>query len=79
MKPAGANLGECTRGPDVRHIGCGGQIAPTGQLFDVVDFGMGFHGKKFKVNRKFSRKPTGYSGFCMKCGKEGAFKFQGKG
>lgn len=78
LVPAGGKVGECTRGPDVRHVGCGGAIWPDGEVYSVVNFGCGFRGGKFVIDRQFSRKPTGYKGFCAKCHKSGAFHFAGK-
>ena len=70
------HAGECTRGPDVRHLGCGGAIWVSGEVRSLADFGMGFIGGKFVVKTKYTRKITGYSGECEKCRKSGAFMFK---
>lgn len=70
-----SRAGQCSHGPDVKHIGCGGDIAVSGTVHGLTNLGFGFRGGKFVVDATHSRKPTGYSGFCMKCHKEGSFTF----
>lgn len=77
----------------IRHAECGGQVMVGGEIRSLVDFGFGFRkrGKRrgwdtkeiatpvgpLSVDRKYSKKVTGYSGCCMKCRAEGQFMLEG--
>ena len=69
------HTGKCKQ--DIR-CECGGQIASSGTLHPLVDFGMGFVGRKFEVKRVYGKRVIGYVGFCMKCQKEGKFLLPGE-
>jgi hypothetical protein len=72
---APAQVGQCTHGPDVRHVGCGGQIWVDAMLYPLVDLGVGFRGGKFVIDKTYGKKICGYSGTCEKCRKSGGFTF----
>ncbi len=71
---------ECRRVGQSIRCECGGQLAVGGTLHPLVDLGFGFVVGRFKVNvRHNMKKISGFSGFCMKCRKEGRFFLPGKG
>ena len=55
---------------DFRHAKCGGQMACGGTVKRQMPTGFGFKGGKFVVDVV---RQTGYTGYCMKCFKEGAW------
>lgn len=63
---------ECHGHPDVRHTGCGGQIAVCGEGAYRVPIGFGFRQGVvgFVVDRVVYKT---YNGFCLKCKAEGDF------
>jgi hypothetical protein len=64
-------VGTCKGKKDVRHIECGGQLAIGGWATQTVPVGFGDLGAGFQID---TVKISYYSGFCMKCGKEGMFR-----
>ena len=63
---------------DIRCV-CGGQVACEGSLHPLVDLGVGFRGGKLRIDRTYSKRVIGYSGFCLKCQKQGHFLLSKKG
>lgn len=67
---------QCKGHPDVRHVGCGGQLAISGEGYRQLPTGFGFGEAGTKDQGKFVidvvRYPT-YGGFCLKCRAEGDF------
>ena len=61
---------ECKGAKDVRHVGCGGQIAVSGWATQKLPLGFGFRGSDFVVDYVTYHY---FSGFCMKCHAEGDF------
>jgi hypothetical protein len=64
----------CTKQGNSVRCGCGGQLAVSGTLNPLVDLGIGVGpNRKLIVSKTYSRKVVGYTGFCLKCRKEGRF------
>jgi hypothetical protein len=72
MKPQNvkAHFGKDTK--DIR-CECDGQVACGGTVHNLVDLGIGFRQGKLRIDRTYSKQSIGYSGFCLKCFKEGHF------
>lgn len=66
---------KCTQVGKTVRCECGGQLAISGVLRPAVDLGFGFKGGKFEISATYAKnRIAGYSGFCMKCRKEGKFE-----
>lgn len=64
----------CTKQGNSIRCGCGGQLSIGGTLHPLVDFGIGVGSdRKLIVDKTYSRRVIGYTGFCLKCRKEGRF------
>jgi len=63
---------QCQGHTDVRHVGCGGQLAIDGEGEFRMPLGFGFRqgAKGFVVDRVVYKF---YRGFCLKCKKDGDF------
>lgn len=66
------HLYKCKGHPDVRHVGCNGEIAVGACGYVQLPIGFGFpdNSGKFAVD---TIRYTCYSGHCMKCGADGTF------
>ena len=64
----------CTKQGNSIRCACGGQIAVGGTLNPLVDLGIGVGSdRKLVVNKTYAKKVIGYTGFCLKCRKQGRF------
>lgn len=73
VRPTTRKYPAVMKGQAVHHDRCGGQVMIDAAIHGLTDFGFGFVGRKFQVERTYSSKPIGYKGQCLKCGKAGAF------
>lgn len=68
----------CTKKDNSIRCECGGQVAVGGTLNPLVDLGIGVGSdRKLVVSKTYSRKIIGYTGFCLKCRKNGRFLLKG--
>jgi len=76
-KPAGdTTYHACTKKGNSIRCECGGQVAVGGTVHLLIDIGFGFPtpgSRRFEVRRTYSKKVSGYTGFCMTCRKQGSF------
>lgn len=69
----------CTKQGNSIRCECGGQLAVGGTLHPLVDLGIGVGpDRRLIVDKTYSKKVIGYTGFCLKCRKDGRFLFKGK-
>jgi hypothetical protein len=65
---------KCTKQGNSIRCSCGGQVSVGGVLNPLVDLGIGVGAdRKLVVSKTYSKKVIGYTGFCMKCQKQGRF------
>jgi len=68
----GASYQQCTGSKQIRHVGCGGQVCPSGRCFVKVGIGVGYAPGSERLQAEYAEFEA-YMGFCRKCKAHGDF------